>query len=460
MKIGFSNGALKNFDISDLEKIKIFKAAGANALEIPFREPESLFEFRLTKQLSDLLSEFDWLSIHAPFFNVTYENNDSTKKILSKLEELTKILPVKGIVFHPSNILDFDLLEKSGLPILIENMDLRKDSFKSIKDMEIIYKKYNFGFVLDVEHAFENDPTMNLAKDLIHLMGDRLKELHVSGARLKENIYENNHCLLNDSLYRKEILSVLKDLKHLPIILEVAFNENEKYKIKQELNFVIDALNENEINIEKKIFGCKVNGFDLIKNGKNLNSSADLDSHNPPGIASRDIGTLPLRKAIIFIDGNNFYHNCKKNFKPKKIDFNKITKKICYKFNLDLKEIRYYNSIPALSDISYDKHKKYLDSLKKDNIIICVRELAGRGEFKREKGVDILLASEMISKSIIKNECDVCILISGDADFLPAMQIIKDSKKEVIVSSIYKGFSKKFREGKFRYLILKDEEII
>jgi hypothetical protein len=40
------------------------------------------------------------------------------------------------------------------------------------------------------------------------------------------------------------------------------------------------------------------------------------------------------------------------------------------------------------------------------------------------------------------------------------MEIIKESKKEAIVSSVYSGFSNKFREGKFRYLILKKQDVL
>jgi len=171
---------------------------------------------------------------------------------------------------------------------------------------------------------------------------------------------------------------------------------------------------------------------------------------------------LKMRKSIIFIDGNNFYHNLKKVInKPKEIDFNKLSKLICSKFNLDLVEIRYYNSVPKKSkEENYEKHLRFLEELKKDRIIVNTRELHGKGEYKREKGIDILIAVDMINKCLIKNECDVCILITGDADFLPVMQIIKDSKKEAIISSVYSGFSNRFREGKFRYLILKEQNIL
>lgn len=162
------------------------------------------------------------------------------------------------------------------------------------------------------------------------------------------------------------------------------------------------------------------------------------------------------RKVIAFIDGNNFYHNLKKIIdEPKIVDF------ICSKFDLELIEIRYYNSIPSKSNNEvYKKHFSFINNLKSDGIIVNTRELHGKGKYKREKGIDVLMTVDIINKCLIKKESDVCIIITGDADFIPAMQTIKDSGKEAIVSSVYAGFSQKFREGKFRYLILKEQDIL
>ncbi len=78
---------------------------------------------------------------------------------------------------------------------------------------------------------------------------------------------------------------------------------------------------------------------------------------------------------------------------------------------------------------------------------------------KKEKGIDVKIAVDMIRKALIENECDVCILISGDADFIPAMQTIKDSKKEVITSSVYTGYSRELRDGRFRYFYLSPKNL-
>ena len=60
---------------------------------------------------------------------------------------------------------------------------------------------------------------------------------------------------------------------------------------------------------------------------------------------------MEKRRAIVFIDGSNFYHNSKSLIdKPSKIDLKSLSKYICDKFQLELNEIRYYNSVPDIAD--------------------------------------------------------------------------------------------------------------
>lgn len=173
---------------------------------------------------------------------------------------------------------------------------------------------------------------------------------------------------------------------------------------------------------------------------------------------------MPNREAILFIDGSNFYHNSKQLIEESNsIDFNLLAQFLCKKFELELKQIRYYNAVPDINKNKevYYNHLRFLDKLKKGNILVKTRKLKyiKNTDIKIEKGVDVLIASDMIRKSLVEKECEVCILISGDSDFIPAMEIIKRAKYEVIVSSPKQGFSNELRQGKFRYHILKKEDL-
>ena len=65
----------------------------------------------------------------------------------------------------------------------------------------------------------------------------------------------------------------------------------------------------------------------------------------------------------------------------------------------------------------------------------------------------------MIKTALVDKNCDVCILISGDSDFIPVMEIIKSLKKESISCSVLQGYARELLQGKFRYLILKKEDL-
>jgi len=171
------------------------------------------------------------------------------------------------------------------------------------------------------------------------------------------------------------------------------------------------------------------------------------------------------RSAIIFVDGSNWYHNVKSIIeKPGKIDFKKLANFICDYFNLELKEIRYYNFIPDIIDNKevYYKHLEFLEDLEKKGVVVKTRKLKKikKLNIKIGKGIDVLIASDMIRKTLVDNKCQVCILISGDADFITAMQIIKDSGFEAITCCVKTGHASELKEGKFRYLILTKEDIM
>ena len=64
------------------------------------------------------------------------------------------------------------------------------------------------------------------------------------------------------------------------------------------------------------------------------------------------------------------------------------------------------------------------------------------GQQQGEKGVDIGIAVDMISKM---NDFDTAILISGDADYIPAVKYLKDHLKYVYQFSIAKGVPPKIQ---------------
>jgi uncharacterized LabA/DUF88 family protein len=198
-----------------------------------------------------------------------------------------------------------------------------------------------------------------------------------------------------------------------------------------------------------------------------------------------------MNQAVIFIDGNNFYHNLRQmKIKPGNIDFTKLVNTICKKLGCQLKEARYYNSTPTLGDGKelYYSHLKFIDGLKNkpkftvktrklqvhssqelikekreliDSMDLCnsckpiVEEniLGAIGNVKKkEKGIDVMLAIDLVEHAI-KKKADYLIILSGDADFVPAMDLAKENNGTVFSVGLAKGYSRELRE-KFEFYVL------
>lgn len=76
---------------------------------------------------------------------------------------------------------------------------------------------------------------------------------------------------------------------------------------------------------------------------------------------------MPSKRAILFIDGNNFYHNLLlTGLEPGKIDFLKLSNLICEKFHSIREKTIYYNSRPIISlgEQAYYSQMKFYSSLE------------------------------------------------------------------------------------------------
>lgn len=200
-------------------------------------------------------------------------------------------------------------------------------------------------------------------------------------------------------------------------------------------------------------------------------------------------------KTIFFFDANNWYHNVKRYLNPSEVDIKKLVDLFCKIKNYELIEIRWYASVPSISDGEnvYYRHMAYLDNLEKKGIKVIKRKLQKlsnkeiieqkqtvinnldlcdsceklvEAQFldladikRKEKGIDMWIGVDMLDLSIIKKNCDTCVLISGDADFVPALNILKENNVEVLTAMTSMGYSKELIDN-FPFFILKKETLL
>jgi uncharacterized LabA/DUF88 family protein len=142
-------------------------------------------------------------------------------------------------------------------------------------------------------------------------------------------------------------------------------------------------------------------------------------------------------RVMIFIDGSNLYHSLKNFFKRTDIDIGKLGSKLLDKRRLI--RIYYYNAKVGLKEepARYRDQQAFFASVSA--IPYCELRL-GRLVYINwpntppyEKGVDIQLATDMITHSF-KNNYDVAVLVAGDNDYVGALQAVKDNGKNVEVA--------------------------
>lgn len=202
-----------------------------------------------------------------------------------------------------------------------------------------------------------------------------------------------------------------------------------------------------------------------------------------------------MKKAIVFVDANNWYHNVKKFFEPGQVDILKVAEFLCKVKDYNLAEVRWYASTPSIMDgeVMYYRHMSFLQILEKKGVKVITRKLQrlsnkevlqkkketidnldlcenckplveavflDLGDLKKkEKGIDIWVAIDMIKFSIIDKGCDVCILISGDADYVPALDLIRSHKKEILTAMVPFGYSSELIRN-FPFFILRKETLM
>ena len=149
-----------------------------------------------------------------------------------------------------------------------------------------------------------------------------------------------------------------------------------------------------------------------------------------------------MDRVCLFIDGSNFYHALKAAGLPVNVDFGRLGGVLTGDQRRHLQT--YYYNTPLIRPRKDDPEFKAKDLRCREqqrffNALRFVPNLTFKaGRFQRqpgggqvEKGVDVLLAIDMLTLAF-KDRYDVAILVSSDADYKHAIEVVKFETGKVV----------------------------
>jgi len=140
-------------------------------------------------------------------------------------------------------------------------------------------------------------------------------------------------------------------------------------------------------------------------------------------------------RVMVFIDGSNLYHVLGQICGRHDLQFDKFAEKLAN--GRDLRRVYYYNiRQEAFEDRSNASDQdKFLASLyDTPHLEVKLGIWKQRGSTMVEKGVDVMLAVDLVTHAF-QDHYDTAIIVSGDADFYPALQAAKNVGKQVEVAA-------------------------
>ena len=240
MKIGPSTGWLFAVGVFDTgQQERFIKASGANIFEICLDGWADKRTTALTR--SKFGSEtVGFRSIHLPPITDRVPDISHIQHVIDHQKPNVAVAHLEKVgADYPIAV--YEMLQHGLRPLqvdlAIENMDKSRDSGIRVEDIVQVAHSVDLKFVLDVQHAYEEDPSMKYANDLYEGLEDRLSHLHVSGES-----QESNHCLLHRSSNSDAILGFLETVlarKSVSLILE------GEYKTVDDLSAEISFLRKN-----------------------------------------------------------------------------------------------------------------------------------------------------------------------------------------------------------------------
>lgn len=220
MILGFNIGRLGKPSPS------FYSQLGCNAIEINLGRIDDVERYERMKNLTaEELAPFEHVSLHAPVGKISYGKNDVAKRVLDDIQGMYERLRFKHAVVHPHMVEDWSVFKNYSFPVATENMDDKKEVGRTVESLKEVFSKADILMVLDLNHCYVNDRTIQLAADMYAEFKDRVVQIHLSGFKT----FHEPLCQTK----QVEIIEAIPN-KDLPIILESSVTSEEEVRAEYE----------------------------------------------------------------------------------------------------------------------------------------------------------------------------------------------------------------------------------
>ncbi len=165
----------------------------------------------------------------------------------------------------------------------------------------------------------------------------------------------------------------------------------------------------------------------------------------------------PYNRVMVFIDYRNIYEGCRFFEEYLGMDLFRLTQILVGTRDL-IGAYIFDGKLPSSGggDATVRMHNKF----REQGFRVIAREsLAIRDGKVVQKEVDVSLACEMLEHALL-NHFDVAIVISGDRDFVPAIQHVQSAGKIVEVAAFRTSASEELRRTADKYIELESLPIL
>lgn len=172
-----------------------------------------------------------------------------------------------------------------------------------------------------------------------------------------------------------------------------------------------------------------------------------------------------MKKILIQFDGSNFYKKVKKiapeihltNFNYAEFSKN-ISKSKKIKLIYYVGEVKKFNNNKKSQSL-YSGQQSLFSNLRNQGFDIKLGYILFSNREYHEKGVDVQIAVDLV-RGAIKNEYDICYLISSDTDLLPAVKDAQAEGKKIVYVAFEKYISHALLNNCSATIVIKKNDFI